>query len=143
MKLTGLIFDDDGRPMRPTYTRKADGREYRYYASDVDPIISMRTSTITRVPAAPIEAIVEQALQRFGLDGSDEQQRTPSEEKQLGGRGRHSALYFAGLIGALFAPTACPDPPDVWRHIGRLVDTIDPTECANYFANAGYAPVKA
>ena len=31
---------------------------------------------------------------------------------------------------------------DTWRHIGRLVDTIDPTECNNYFANAGYASVK-
>ena len=31
---------------------------------------------------------------------------------------------------------------DMWRHIGRLVDDVDPTECANYFANAGYASVK-
>jgi len=29
-----------------------------------------------------------------------------------------------------------------WRHIGSLVETIDPTECNNYFANAGYASVK-
>jgi transposase len=33
--------------------------------------------------------------------------------------------------------------PDVWRHIGTLVDTITPDECANYLANAGYASVKA
>jgi transposase len=33
--------------------------------------------------------------------------------------------------------------PDVWRHIGSLVDTITPDECANYLANAGYASVKA
>ena len=31
---------------------------------------------------------------------------------------------------------------DAWRHIGSLVETIDPTECKNYFANAGYASVK-
>ena len=31
---------------------------------------------------------------------------------------------------------------DAWRHIGSLVDTIDPTECSNYFANAGYASIK-
>src|SRR3984893_15740242 len=31
---------------------------------------------------------------------------------------------------------------DAWRHIGSLVETIDPTECNNYFANAGYASVK-
>ena len=31
---------------------------------------------------------------------------------------------------------------DAWRHIGSMVETIDPTECNNYFANAGYASVK-
>jgi putative transposase len=31
---------------------------------------------------------------------------------------------------------------DTWRHIGSLVETIDPSECDNYFANAGYASVK-
>ncbi|MBB2694032.1 UNVERIFIED_ORG: hypothetical protein GGI63_005283, partial [Rhizobium esperanzae] len=27
-------------------------------------------------------------------------------------------------------------------HIGHLVTTIEPSECSNYFANAGYASVK-
>ena len=27
---------------------------------------------------------------------------------------------------------------DIWRHLGHLVGTIDPNECANYFRNAGY-----
>ena len=31
---------------------------------------------------------------------------------------------------------------DTWRHIGRLVATINPGECNNYFVNAGYASVK-
>ncbi|WP_445215585.1 IS630 family transposase [Bradyrhizobium sp. Pa8] len=31
---------------------------------------------------------------------------------------------------------------DTWRHIGHLVHDIQPRECANYFANAGYASVK-
>ncbi len=31
---------------------------------------------------------------------------------------------------------------DTWRHIGHLVSTIEPGECANYLANAGYASVK-
>ncbi|WP_281035101.1 IS630 family transposase [Mesorhizobium tamadayense] len=31
---------------------------------------------------------------------------------------------------------------DTWRHIGHLVETIEPAECKNYFANAGYASVK-
>ena len=32
--------------------------------------------------------------------------------------------------------------PDTWHHIGSLVDTITPSECANYLANAGYASAK-
>lgn len=31
---------------------------------------------------------------------------------------------------------------DLWRHIGHLVGTITPDQCANYFQNAGYASVK-
>ncbi|MFZ5689758.1 MAG: IS630 family transposase, partial [Pseudomonadota bacterium] len=31
---------------------------------------------------------------------------------------------------------------DTWRQIGALVGTIEPSECGNYFANAGYASVK-
>jgi transposase len=27
---------------------------------------------------------------------------------------------------------------DLWRSIGRIIDTFTPTECANYFAAAGY-----
>jgi transposase len=31
---------------------------------------------------------------------------------------------------------------DTWRHLGRLLATIPPRECNNYFANAGYASVR-
>ena len=31
---------------------------------------------------------------------------------------------------------------DTWRHIGHLVGTIKPHQCANYLINAGYASVK-
>ena len=30
----------------------------------------------------------------------------------------------------------------ICRHIDELVQTIQPLECANYFANAGYASIK-
>ncbi|MFM9844499.1 MAG: IS630 family transposase, partial [Dongiaceae bacterium] len=30
---------------------------------------------------------------------------------------------------------------DTWRHIGHLVQNIEPDECANYFTNTGYASV--
>lgn len=32
---------------------------------------------------------------------------------------------------------------DVWRHIGDLIADMDPRECNNYFANAGYASINA
>ena len=32
---------------------------------------------------------------------------------------------------------------ETWRHLGHLVETINPTECANYFQNTGYASVKS
>ena len=31
---------------------------------------------------------------------------------------------------------------ETWRHIGDLVETIEPHECQNYLTNAGYASVK-
>lgn len=31
---------------------------------------------------------------------------------------------------------------DTWRYIGDLADAIEPDECANYIANAGYASIK-
>ena len=33
------------------------------------------------------------------------------------------------------------NPEDIWRHIGYLVGTIKPHQCANYFVNAGYASI--
>lgn len=34
------------------------------------------------------------------------------------------------------------DHEETWHHIGNLVGTLKPDECANYFANAGYASDK-
>jgi transposase len=31
---------------------------------------------------------------------------------------------------------------DTWRHIGSLITDIEPSECNNYFASAGYASIK-
>ena len=31
---------------------------------------------------------------------------------------------------------------ELWRHLGHLIGTIKPQECANFFENAGYASVK-
>jgi len=34
------------------------------------------------------------------------------------------------------------DVEETWRHLGYLVSTIGPDECADYFKNAGYGSVK-
>lgn len=34
------------------------------------------------------------------------------------------------------------DHEEIWRHLGHLLGTIKPHQCANYFENAGYASVK-
>jgi len=31
---------------------------------------------------------------------------------------------------------------DVWKHVGRLIDTITTDECRNYLKNAGYGSIK-
>lgn len=32
---------------------------------------------------------------------------------------------------------------ETWQHLGSLVSLVQSDECCNYFANAGYASVKA
>ena len=34
------------------------------------------------------------------------------------------------------------DMEEAWRHVGQILGTFSPDECANYFTNAGYASVK-
>ncbi|MCG5478479.1 MAG: IS630 family transposase, partial [Ensifer alkalisoli] len=31
---------------------------------------------------------------------------------------------------------------ETWQYLGSLVPSLQPDECSNYFANAGYASVK-
>jgi DNA invertase Pin-like site-specific DNA recombinase len=63
--LTGLITDEDGRPMTPVFTTKA-GRQHRYYITRLKP--AEDRSTAWRVPAGDIErtvvSCVEAALTR-------------------------------------------------------------------------------
>jgi DNA invertase Pin-like site-specific DNA recombinase len=67
-KLSGLLFDDRNNPMRPVYTSKQAGRRYCYYQSAAigkgRPALA---GSITRVPAAPIEELIEHVLGRIDL----------------------------------------------------------------------------
>jgi DNA invertase Pin-like site-specific DNA recombinase len=55
--LKGLIFDETGRAMSPTHTRRR-GRLYRYYVSQRAIREGAAAGPVTRVPAAEIEAAV-------------------------------------------------------------------------------------
>ena len=61
--LKGRIFDDHGHPMTPSSTRRA-GRLHRYYVS-MALIRGDRgvPGSLARIPAAPIEALVDQTLE--------------------------------------------------------------------------------
>lgn len=62
--LAGMIFDDRGTAMAPTYSMKPGGRRYCYYASRQADGPSGRA--ISRVPAAAIEGLLAATLGRLG-----------------------------------------------------------------------------
>jgi hypothetical protein len=65
--LVGLLYDDQGIPMTPTYSVKAGHQRYRYYASRSTLKDKRSTASISRVPAIPLESLVTEALERIGL----------------------------------------------------------------------------
>ena len=69
MPLRGLLFDADGAPMSPTFTRGAKGQVYRYYVSA--PLQSgaggaTSGEAIRRVPADAAEGLVQQCAVELG-----------------------------------------------------------------------------
>jgi transposase len=45
---------------------------------------------------------------------------------------------FFAKLKTLLRKAAKRSTEDLWKEIGALLDTISPTECANYFASSGY-----
>lgn len=61
--LAGLLYDDRGNRMSPTWARKADGRQYRYYVSQA--LLQGRhdqAGAIRRLSAPVIESLIERQL---------------------------------------------------------------------------------
>ncbi|MCT8971443.1 recombinase family protein [Microbaculum marinisediminis] len=66
--LAGLVFDEQGNRLTPTYATKR-GRRYRYYVSA--PLTrGERNADGIRVPAPDLEALVAETLERYLSDGS-------------------------------------------------------------------------
>lgn len=75
--LTGLLFDDRGNRMTPTYSRK-HGAQYRYYISHA--LLQSRrgeAGSVTRVSATELEETVVIALQQNEALSEDETNVTP------------------------------------------------------------------
>lgn len=61
--LTGLLFDDRGNAMTPSYTKKRNGSRYRYYVSQA--VLHHRPAeagSVRRIPAGAIEEVVTQQI---------------------------------------------------------------------------------
>ena len=64
--LAGLLCDDRGNLMSPTYTQKSNGRRYRYYLSQA--LLQndrLRAGTVSRIPAEAIEQLVDIQIRRL------------------------------------------------------------------------------
>ncbi len=71
--LTGRIFDGDGQPMSPSFTRGKRGQAYRYYVSA--PLQQGRRPAdkdgIHRVPGPALESMVSAAIRRLAPASGD------------------------------------------------------------------------
>ena len=68
--LANRLVDSEGNVMAATYSLKKGGRRYRYYVSRTKPNtakLNMTRAAITRVPAPPLEQLIDATLLRLGL----------------------------------------------------------------------------
>jgi hypothetical protein len=84
--LSGLLYDDRGNAMSPTYTKKRDGRRYRYYVSQA--LLQndrARAGTVSRIPAKTIEQLVTDEVTRLRTTSPPEMQegQYPVEDRSL------------------------------------------------------------
>lgn len=66
--LAGLLFDDTGAAMLPTYAIKHPGLRYRYYVSRPALKGERSKAAIPRIPAPPLEALLTAVMVRLGVD---------------------------------------------------------------------------
>ncbi|WP_423141657.1 recombinase family protein [Parablastomonas sp. CN1-191] len=69
--LTGKLFDANGEPMSPAFSRGQRGKAYRYYvSSSLQQGARSIDGIAQRVPAAVIEALLTECLARWGQPGA-------------------------------------------------------------------------
>jgi hypothetical protein len=68
----GLVFDETGAAMLPTYAVKQPGLRYRYYVSRPALKGERSKAAISRMPAPPFEALMSGVIARLGLHKVDQ-----------------------------------------------------------------------
>ena len=91
--LTGILFDEVGRPMTPSYSVNPTGRRYRYYLSRTDGAFLDKTPP-SRVPALLVEWIVLGSVQRLGLHVEGGSAPTPAALKRVDLKEKSLELHF-------------------------------------------------
>ena len=64
----------------------------------------------------------------------------PQDEPTIESRYDNTIELAFSKLKALLRKAAERTVEGLWSAIGRLVDTVTPEECANFFAAAGYEP---
>jgi hypothetical protein len=111
----GLLFDETGMAMLPTYSIKRGGLRYRYYASRPTLKGERSRAAISRIPAPPFEAFMAGVIARIGLSrGAVEAQVRPVVQRiQIQSNGTvvqfHRADAFAMWRAANLGADARPE----------------------------------
>jgi site-specific DNA recombinase len=72
--LMGLLFDDRGNAMSPSYTVRPKGKRYAYYVSQaLLQTEKAKAGSVSRVPADEIDRLVRQAIAPARIDGSQDE----------------------------------------------------------------------
>lgn len=64
----------------------------------------------------------------------------PQDEPTIESRYDNTIEQAFSKLKALLRKAAERTVEGLWSAIGRLIDTVTPEECANFFAVAGYEP---
>ena len=112
--LTGRLFDDRGNRMSPSHTNK-DGVRYRYYVSQARlQRKAKRAGSISRVPAAEIEALIVTTLRNHTTRAGEP---PPDNDRELVDRYVERAILLSDQIKVhvrqVIETSAAPEAQDL------------------------------
>jgi len=106
--LAGMLFDDAGARMTPSYADK-QGTRYRYYVSPLITQDQRESSTALRIPAGEIEHLVTSRVRQWFLDPGGIYQSTrlpdPAAQRRLIARAGEISKSWTELPGTRQVPS--------------------------------------